>query len=393
MGLKKITTLWSCSTEEEAEMDDSPYHRGQAMQKWREAMASDTPELSLCGKKPAVALKEISKKMQGISLVVVDAVSPPQNALGAHEYWLKYWKSIRKPFLLLVPILDANDDMRTYFLKSRYNHGEVEPEFYSEIYVGNGEKTMSFGMIHEGNSASLQKLMRAQVKLDQSAAVKFTDIRKVTIRGATREQDDYDPVVFSWDDYDQRPGLEQFYSQRPVGLQSVFQLERGEAKKMLSVSSIKKAFKNAVLKWAGKDGLNEEFHEIGQGALYLAMTSKGQVAVTWDGEDSVNINFFTYDETVDHMQQFTTPFTDLLPAMVLMLRDEQPRGYGKVITKSERVNYDETPDCYDHYKMCPGLTAKGNCHGGKGAEEWMAINCKFSCKYCDKNSSYTKSEL
>ena len=76
-----------------------------------------------------------------------------------------------------------------------------------------------------------------------------------------------------------------------------------------------------------------------------------------------------------------------------MLKDEQPRGYGKVINKLDRVNYDESPDCYDHYKLCASLTEKGMCDGVKSAKEWMAINCRFSCKHCDKNNSYAHAEL
>ena len=39
-------------------MDETPYQRGQAMQRWREAMQSDDTEFSMCGKKADVALKE-----------------------------------------------------------------------------------------------------------------------------------------------------------------------------------------------------------------------------------------------------------------------------------------------------------------------------------------------
>ena len=341
-----------------------------------------------------MALKEISKKVRGINVVVTDPLAPSRTAFGAYEYWLKFWKSIKKPFLLLVPILDAADEERTFFLKSRYNHGEEEPEFYSEIYVGDGKRTMSFGLIHEGTPSSLQNLMRAQVALDQNDAVKFTDVRKVTICGAMREQVNYNPVAFSWADYDQRPGLEQFYAQRPVGLQSVFQLGLApDAQKKLSASSIKKAFKSAVLAWGGKRSAKEASHEVGEGALYVALSVEGQVSAIWDGADSITINIFTYDETINHYEAFAAPFTDLLPSMNLMLSDEQPRGYGKVINSSERVNYEESPDCYDHYQMCKPLTKKGNCEGGNGAKDWMKTNCPFSCKYCDKNNSYVKTEL
>ena len=396
MGFKKnLITLWSCSPDEEKEMDDSPYHRGLAMQKWREAMQSDGTEFSTCGKKTDVALKELSKKVQGINLVVIDALAPAAHVMGAHEYWLKFWKSIKKPFLMLAPLLDNNDRLRTFFLKSRYNHGEDTPEYYSEIYVGDGKKTMSFGMIHEGTPASFGNLMRSETKLEQNAAVKYVDIRKVTIRGATREQSNYDPVTFSWADYDQRPGLEQFYGQRPIGLQTMFQLGLSEdAEKKLSVAGIKKAFKSAVYKWC-KDVTPavEAFHEVGEGALFVALSTQGQVAVTWDGDESLGVNIFTYDEKVDHGKLFVGPFAETLPETQLMLKDEQPRGYGKVISKSERVNYDESPDCYDHYKMCPQLEKSGKCTGANGAQEWTEENCRFSCKHCDKNNSSAKSEL
>ena len=117
-------------------------------------------------------------------------------------------------------------------------------------------------------------------------------------------------------------------------------------------------------------------------------------AITWDGAASIIVNIFTYDEKASHRQLFVTPFTDRLsPVMNLNLMDEMPRGYGKVINKSERVNRDESPDCYDHYKLCPTLTKKGNCEGGNGAKEWMKLNCMFSCNHCDNNNSFAKTEL
>ena len=137
----------------------------------------------------------------------------------------------------------------------------------------------------------------------------------------------------------------------------------------------------------------ESFHEIGDGGLFIGLSSKGQVAVTWDGAGSVNVNIFTHDENANIYDLFAVPFMEKLPAMNLMLRDEQPRGYGKVINKSDRVNSEESPDCYDFYKLCPTLAKKGNCDGGDVPKEWMMSNCLFSCKLCDKDNSYAKSEL
>ncbi|KAL7470588.1 hypothetical protein ACHAXS_010847 [Conticribra weissflogii] len=388
-GYKRVVTLWSCSEEESKEIDTSAYHNGLALKKWRDALSSDVSEYSLCGKKSVVALKEIGAKMKGLNMVIVDALAPSVHVPGAHQYWLKHWRDIKKPFLMLVPILDPADQNRSFFLKSRWNHGEEDPEFYSEIYVGNGDKTMSFGLIHEGTPDSLQRLVKCADKLSSREEVTLSDIRKVTIRGAMRNQVNYNPVTFSWADYDQRPGLKQFYSQRPIGLQTLFQLGLDSNTNELSRSSIKNVFKDTLLKLGMTSPVMYE--EIGQGSLYIAMSGAGQVVATWDGADSININLFTYDENVNHLEAISS-FASSFSKMELRLRDEQPRGYGKVINRSDRVNFDESPDCYDFYKICPRLKANGNCEGTQGAKAWMRENCRFSCEICDKESSFA-SEL
>ncbi|KAL7536469.1 hypothetical protein ACHAWF_005472 [Thalassiosira exigua] len=394
-GFGSLVTLWSCSAEEEQEMNANSYERGQALSHWREAMkGEDLSELSLCGKKTDIALKELAKKMQGINVVVVDAMAPASHVAGSHLFWQRHWQSLEKPFLFLAPILDAMDKERAFFVWSRNNGAEEDPEFYSEIFAGDGSTTMSFGMIHEGTEASLQALIRGWKMLAQEEAVKFADVRRITVRGAIREQMDYNPIRFSWNDYDQRPGLAQFYGQRPVGLQTVFQLRLDpEAKTGLSEASMKKSFKGAVKRmWKGEE-VSEAIYEVGDGLLLAALASGGQVTVTWDGDTGINVNIFTYTEKLDHYRGFVSPLTDLLPAMSLVVQEEQPRGYGKVVTKSEQVNYDEGPDCYDHYEKCKALTEKGNCDGGQGAKEWMAVHCRFSCKHCNNENSFDKSEL
>ncbi len=129
---------------------------------------------------------------------------------------------------------------------------------------------------------------------------------------------------------------------------------------------------------------------MGEGALYVALMSNAQVAVTWDGAGSVNVNIFTYDETVDHKKVFVSKFRASLPSMSLVLKDEFPRGYGKVITKSDRVDRDETPSCYDHFDLCEDRSDEGDCHNGE-TEDWMNIHCKFSCGVCEKSD--TRDEL
>jgi S-adenosylmethionine/arginine decarboxylase-like enzyme len=391
-GFKEIVTFWACPKAEAKELEDSAAKQGEYMQNWRKALKDNSSEFSLCGKKVDAALKDVATRARGVNLFVIDALAPSFHVTGTHEYFLKFWKTIKQPFLMLVPILDEKDQNRNFFLKSRNNHAEEDPEFYSQIYVGNGEKTMSFGLIHEGNPTSLTNFLRAETMLKETRdEVKFAEIRKITIRGAMRQQTEYDPEAFSWQDYDQQPGLEQFYGQQPVGLQSVSQW--GLAAGALSAGAIKTAVQKAAKKFDGGKSVKDAFHEVGEGALYIALMDKGQLVVTWDGASNMNVNIFTYDEKTNHGSAIAQPLMSSLPEMNLMLRDEQPRGYGQVINTSDRINRDESPECYDHYKMCPSLKDEGNCSGEGNQKIWMSEHCKFSCGVCGTNSSSAKSEL
>ncbi|KAL7551822.1 hypothetical protein ACHAWF_015091 [Thalassiosira exigua] len=396
-GFANLMTLWSCSDKEKTEVEASPHLLDQALAQFQYFLDHESiEEFTVCGIKSDAVLLRLTKKIGSISVLVVDALAPSLYVQGSQEYLDKNTKYITKPSLLLVPILDDADNARVSFLRSRYNRGKVEPEYYSEMLVGDGNKVMSFGMIHEGNADSIQGLIHAQDRLNQEGAVKFTDIRRVTIRGAIRKQNDFDPVLFSWNDYDQRPGLEQFYSQKAVGFQTVFQLkeELGAEADMMSRGEVERAFKSAVRRiWQNADDIVEAVNEVGDGLLLAALSSGGQVVMTWDGADGINVNIFTYAEDVDHHQSFVSPLTDSLTPMSLILQDEQPRGHNKVMTKSDRVDHDESPDCYDHYRMCEVFSENGACTKGDNTKEWTKKHCKFSCKHCDKESLTAKSEL
>ena len=388
LGFASLAVLRECSQDEERAMKSNSDARGEAMRKWSEAMSdasNASSEISICGKRPVEALYEVAAAVHGVHVVAVDARASPELVIGTQEYWRRYSRKISKPFLMLAPLIDTKDVRRRSFLDSRHNNPVVEPEFYSEIYLGDGSRVMSFGLIHQGNSLSLQGLVRARDALDLRDEVKIADVRKVTIRGAMRTQMNYNPVKISWNDYDQVPGLEQYYGQRAVGLQTVFQLGINKNGK-LSFDSLEEDFRATVKShFGGKADVAS--HKVGKGGLLIALTSEGQVAVTWDGDDSVILNIFSYSEDMRHDYDLAMHMVANLPSMSLNLKDEMPRGHGKVITKSERVNFSETPSCYDHYKMCVPLSEEGNCKvRGYVAVEWMNEHCMFSCGHCGKKS-------
>ena len=392
--------MQACSAEAMEEMKTAAYQRGVHVKKWRDDLTSGAKELVMCAKTVSVALREFTKKNNGVNLVVVDAAASSDVAAQAADIWTKSRKQIlRKEAVLMVPILDRSDVLRSGFLDSRHNKGVEEPEYYSEIYLtggqsGGGEtKTMSLGLIHDGNAESLKGLLRAAERLNERPEVDAAEIRRITNRGVAKKQPYFDPVTFSWADYDQAPGLEQFYGQQSVGAQTVFQLGLDPKKeKPLATAMLLEAFTYAVNALDVNVKELESF-DVGSGALYVALLDGARVVMTWDGAAAVNVNIFTRDEDAMHYTSFVAPLLNKLPvAMKIMLKDEQPRGFGKVINKGQVVNRDESPECYDYYKLCERKVEMHGCTAGKEAI-WTKENCRFSCGMCDEKKSFASSEL
>ncbi|KAL7551298.1 hypothetical protein ACHAWF_014480 [Thalassiosira exigua] len=387
LGFSNLVKLWSCSAEEEGRMDVNMGQRDKALDANGEG-ADDgiLSELSLCGKEAKAVLEDITNSTGCPSIVVVDALAPSSHVAGSHRFWLHRRDVQAKPSLLLVPILDVSDAERTSFLMSRFDASvEEDPQFYSEMLVGGGDKVMSFGLIHEGNADSLHGLMRARDRMVHGDDVSFADIRRVTVQGAARKQANYDPVLFSWDDRDSRPALEQFYGQRHVGLQTNWWF-RSDSGGALSALQVEEELKAVIgLMWEGAEDAMKFIPTVCEGLFVVILSSDGQMVITWDGAAIANANVFSYAGGINPYLGLVVLLEKFLGMEPIQI-DDHPRGHGKVVTKSGRVTFDDGPDCHDHYKLCKELP----CTDSEGAAAWMSNHCRLSCDHCE---SSIKSEL
>lgn len=69
----------------------------------------------------------------------------------------------------------------------------------------------------------------------------------------------------------------------------------------------------------------------GQGSVLVALWSGGSAVILFDGQVHVDINLFTYRESKDTHDEFAELFMSQIPMLNIALRDEQPRGYGRVV--------------------------------------------------------------
>lgn len=158
--------------------------------------------------------------------------------------------------------------------------------------------------------------------------------------GAWRYQKDFKPSrVFLPDDYDQSEPLEQWTSQIPIGHQAILQLEpQGTPEeKVVPISEdiLSEAVNRAVKEFesVGWDANSvQKSCDVGEGCLFLALFDSGTLSVLWDGRSHIDINIFSMKEDIDLVDLFVKSFMHSIPTHAIMLRDEQPRGLGRVVS-------------------------------------------------------------
>ena len=159
--------------------------------------------------------------------------------------------------------------------------------------------------------------------------------------------------VFTPDDYDQSSSFEQWKSQIPLGHQVIFQMELlemdGEIDQKDSyltdemiLDAVTRAVSDASLPLIvyGEDtSLMVKYNDAGDGCVVVFMWDDGSVVALWNGRDHVDVNVFVYGmENIDDLlSMFESSFLESLPGMQLILRDDHPRGVGRVISYREDI--------------------------------------------------------
>lgn len=155
-------------------------------------------------------------------------------------------------------------------------------------------------------------------------------------------QEDFKPSrIYLHKDYNQTDSLSQWMSQVPLGHQTIVQIEPNpssqEKKQIISQLLLTKAT-NAAINGMNIPGLKstsiKKFCNLGEGCLYLALFDAGSFVVLWDGRSHIDIVIFTYKEDLNIPDEFVRLFLENIPTYTIMLRDEQPRGSGRLVSYS-----------------------------------------------------------
>ena len=301
-----------------------------------------------CEKEVLVALRAATSK-GGISAIVVDPSAPVTMLKIASSIWSSqrnFFQLLTDHFVIVSLMPDHRDTWRKrHNLIDRVRKALIyDPMFAAELVISSSDKTMEVGILSTEDPDFFIHLEDVAKNVEERTSGLDVVVRKV--QGAlVKAQNEFNPQYFRKDDYDLEDSLMQYVSQKSFGRQTVFQLNIEEGDPSTSSAAIEKALSEtiAAMGYTITEGVTLVEKDIGDGAIAAAVMEEGTVVVAWDGDTRVDINLFTFDESEELATDFMTNFSDRIPKLQLLLRDEQPRGINRVVNFAEDYDTKEDP--------------------------------------------------
>jgi hypothetical protein len=242
--------------------------------------------------------------------------------------------------LVVSVMLDESEKWRQNLVQLFKNDVfKFDPAWYVEVGVTDSVGAMKILLANESDPHFVQRLNKAVAAHEKKSGLSI-EVQVVDGGQFVYQDDPFEPTrSFLPGDYDQSSPLKQWRSQIPLGHQIIFQMEYTDSKatNALSAAIVRKNLENAISKTAipglvlSENTIQEYYGGIGDGCVLMATWSGGSIVVLWDGRNHIDVNFFTYEENVKQADAFEANFRTS-KYLSTMLRDEQPRGVGRVVS-------------------------------------------------------------
>ena len=262
---------------------------------------------------------------------------------------------------VIAPIMDKTETWRKHFVDEFRDVIPLEPAFMADLLFNSTESCLEVTSFLSGDEHFIANMKSLRTRIEQRTGL-VGEIRAFGGGGFKFQEDFKASQWFLPGDYDQRTPYIQWHSQQPTGHQSIFQLEfkaKGEQENEEEEEAVieveqkggkeKKedeqpaALSKEIVKGLLIDTLSahnmstirpvEEYSNIGDGSVLVAVfyESLGHVITLFDGRSHISLNIFTYQESTEFAQSFADHFKTLNDALDIVLFDEMPRGFGRVV--------------------------------------------------------------
>jgi Spermine/spermidine synthase domain/SET domain len=211
-----------------------------------------------------------------------------------------------------------------------------DPVARAEIVLQAGGKSYELGVVSAKNKRANYAFEKLEKALKDRLSDSGANIELRWIHGGLFNYiEDFKTREFKHEDYDSKPGRDQFASQVPLGSQYIYQLTPSDVN---DEDLTLKMFKIAEYLEAGFRAIKihklttKQFTAVGDGGVLLAVSPMANAIVVWDGRDHIDINLFMVLELDAKAKSFIDAFVKAAKnKLVVGLRDDQPRGIGGVV--------------------------------------------------------------
>ena len=216
-----------------------------------------------------------------------------------------------------------------------------EPAFFSMVKYNNSVHNVEMSTFLSGDRHFISRLKGVVERVEKQSALSG---RIETIEGGypTYQEDFVSSQVFQWSDFDNTGAFDQWKNQKPRGRQTVLQMEAGQQQVPITSETIRDAVTNALKGIISAEPALQSA-SLGDGFVVLAPFTNGNVAIVWDGRSHVDINFYTLSDNPELLERFQGLFVDEIPSLEAVLKDEFPRGHGRVVNFETELEVNPEP--------------------------------------------------
>ena len=281
--------------------------------------------------------------------IVIDPEAPRE--MGQVLKQVLYTTSTRKQLLamkyvVLAPTLDSSESSwRSSLLEwFRTDVAMQTPDYHAEVLFSSATRSgnLKVGIFSAGDEDFYPHLVEVIDKCESRTGF-VTKVPSVQ-DGMLKFMSNFDPpIVAKESSYDKKSANNQWASQNPLGMQTVFQFQAkiGNSPPPEVPCTILKEMLNRAVTSSDRTGKDkqENHYGAGDGCVATALWSQGSAIATWDGGHHIDLNLFTFEENKQMHQMFSKAFLEMTSSFELISHNEQPRGSGRVISfKQEMEN-------------------------------------------------------
>ena len=216
----------------------------------------------------------------------------------------------------------------------------VSNSFYTEIKFTGRNSSSKLAIASTGDKSFVSKLKASMDDFKNTMEGMTPNISSI-IGGKWLFQEDFVPSrTFTPDDYDQSSPLQQWRSQVQLGHQAILQMELDD-----DVVPTDKLILNAVVRTlldtslpSFENGKGEEsftkHNSEGDGFVVVYFWTEGSVVALWNGRNHIDINIFLSEHGTSEnvIAAFESNFSSNFSGVKTVLRDDHPRGVGRVVS-------------------------------------------------------------